>query len=383
MAAAPVAHSDSVASSVPTGDPQRRWPAEWEPQDGIWLAYPHRQRTWPRHLALARDAFANFANTASQFTQVHVLARSAALATAARKQLAAAIQIHPIANNDTWIRDYGPTFVHATKPVHMTKPGHGTKTAPAKTAKHGTQVIGIDWQFNAWGGKYPPWGDDDAAAAKICQQLGIKCERSRLTLEGGAIEGDGQGRLLTTPICLENPNRNPGWSRERIAKELHRRLGVTEIVWVDGGGLEGDDTDGHIDQLARFVTPTDVVVAVSSDPSDPNAAGLRCNLLQITAWAEQTSPRVTVHLLPTPPPRKIGRVRVPESYCNFLMLGERAILVPTFGHRKTDQAAMKLLKQLRPAAEVVGVDASTFILGRGAWHCASQQQPSAPRVSAQ
>ena len=337
---------------------KRRWPAEWEPQDAIWLAYPHRQRTWPRHLIAAREAFARFANTASDHIQVNVLAPAGSLASAARKVLSAAIQLHDIPTNDTWIRDYGPTFVHDM------------------SAKSSNKLVGINWRFNAWGGKYPPWTDDDAAATEICHRIGVPSENSRLTLEGGAIEGDGQGRLLTTPICLENANRNPGWTREQIAKELHQRLGTTEIVWVDGGGLEGDDTDGHIDQLARFVTPTDVVVAVSSASDDPNAAGLRCNHLQISAWAEQTTPQVTVHQLPTPPPRNMGRVRVPESYCNFLILADRAILVPTFGNRKTDQAAIKLLKQLRPNAKVIGVDASTFILGRGAWHCASQQQPA-------
>ncbi len=192
--------------------------------------------------------------------------------------------------------------------------------------------------------------DDDAAATEICRRIGSHSEDSRLTLEGGAIEGDGQGRLLTHRFCLEDANRNPGWTREQIAKELHQRLGTTEIVWINGGGgLEGDDTDGHIDQLARFVTPTDVVVAVSSVSDDHECSrDLRCNICTISAWAEQTAPKVTVHAMPHRRHVNIGRVRVPESYCNFLMLADRAILVPNFSNRKTDQAAMKLLKQLRP-----------------------------------
>ncbi len=261
--------SQSSVKATTSLTDMRRWPAEWEPQSAIWLAYPHRQRTWPRHLTAARDAFAQFANTASEHIHVNVLAQAGSLGNAARKALSANIELHDIPTNDTWLRDYGPTFVHST------------------SAGSDRKVIGINWHFNAWGGKFRPWDDDDAAASLICRRIGVTCENSRLTLEGGAIEGDGQGRLLTTPICLENANRNPGWTRDKIANELHKRLGVTEIVWVDGGGLEGDDTDGHIDQLARFVTPTDVVVAVSSVADDPNAAGLRCNHLQVSAWAEQ------------------------------------------------------------------------------------------------
>jgi agmatine deiminase len=297
-------------------------------------------------------------NAVAEFLPVNVLAAAGRPAAAAKRHVCAEVKLFDIATNDTWIRDFGPTFIHENE-----------------------KLVGIDWQFNAWGGKYPPWDDDDAAARQICNLSSIECESSKLTLEGGAIEGDGQGRLLTTPICVQTSNRNRGWSRDRISRELHKRLGVTEIVWIDGGGMEGDDTDGHIDQLARFVTPHDVVVAVSSDPADPNAVGLNRNRAQLMAWAEQTSPVVTIHSLPTPPPREIDGERMPESYCNFLLLGDKAVIVPTFGDRKSDQRAIGILRELRPNAKVVGIDASDFIWGRGAWHCASQQQPVAPKSS--
>src|SRR5690606_14795863 len=141
---------------------------------------------------------------------------------------------------------------------------------------------------------YPPWDRDAAAAEQICRWAGVRHEPSDLGLEGGAIEGDGTGRLLTTPDCVETPTRNRGWQRSQIAAELHQRLGVTEIVWIDGGGLAGDDTDGHIDQLARFVNVQHVVAAVSDDRRDPNHIGLERNVKQLLAWAEQTSPKVTV-----------------------------------------------------------------------------------------
>ncbi len=344
---------DHPAEAV-TAAPQRRWPAEWEPQAAVWFAWPHNRETWPNHYHAIPAAFAKLVQTASQFVPVRVLAEQH-LADEAARHLGTSdrIELIDIATNDCWIRDYGPTFV--------TDRG---------------QTIGIDWKFNAWGGKYPPWDRDAAAATQICQIAGVRCESSELGLEGGAIEGDGTGRLLTTPSCVQTPTRNRGWERERIAGELHRRLGVTEIVWIDGGGLAGDDTDGHIDQLARFVNTRHVVAAASDDREDPNHLGLERNIKQLLAWAEQTSPHVTIHRLPIPPARTIDGARVPESYCNFLMLGEAAVLVPTFGHARSDDRALGLLRDLLPRREVVGVDARDFAWGLGAWHCASQQQPA-------
>lgn len=355
-----VVQSKQIATSTDLTVAARRWPAEWEPQDAVWFSWPHNKKTWPRHFDPIPRAFASVVHAVAEFASVKVLASAGRHALAAKKLLGIGkhnfdIELIDIETNDTWIRDFGPTFV----------------------LEHGS-VIGIDWNYNAWGGKHPPWDDDAAAARQICNQASVVCESSKLTLEGGAIEGDGRGRMLTTPICVQTANRNRGWSRDRIAREFHKRLGVTEIVWVDGGGLEGDDTDGHIDQLARFVTPTELVVATSSTANDVNATGLARNFEQLCSWAEQTTPAVVVHALPTPPPREIDGQRVPESYCNFIMIGDQAIVVPTFGNRKSDSKALGLLRELRPESKVVGIDASDYIWGRGAWHCASQQQPQAP-----
>jgi len=334
----------------------RRWPAEWEPQTAVWFSWPHNQETWPGRFPLIADAFSAMVRAACQFVPVKVLA-AGPWAGVAAKHLGRSdrIEIVDIATNDCWIRDYGPTFVF-----------------------DGNEVVGIDWQFNAWGGKYPPWDDDATAATKICRWGAIRCETSPMGLEGGAIEGDGTGRMLTTPSCVETATRNCGWTRERIAEELNRRLGVTEIVWIDGGGLEGDDTDGHIDQLARFVDTRHVVCAVSADTADPNYQGLQRNHQQLLAWAEQTVPPVTILPLVIPPARRIGGARVPESYCNFLMLGADAVLVPTFRQSQHDEDAIGLLGDLLPGRQIIGVDAYDFAWGLGAWHCASQQQPSGP-----
>lgn len=347
----------AVAISTSAGELKRRWPAEWEPQTAIWFSWPHNQETWPGRYDTIPAAFSKMIHAACQFVPVRVLAAGKCV-EAAKRHLGTSprIDIVDIATNDCWIRDYGPTFVWEND-----------------------SVIGVDWRFNAWGGKYPPWDDDAAAATLICDLAAIPCDHSPMGLEGGAIEGDGTGRLLTTPSCVETETRNHGWTRERIAGELHERLGSTEIVWIDGGGIEGDDTDGHIDQLARFINTRHVVCAVCDDESDPNAPGLERNFKQLLAWASQTSPRVTVHRLPIPPARKIDGARVPESYCNFLMLGDAAVLVPTFRQRLYDTAAISLLGDLLPGREIIGVDAYEFAWGLGAWHCASQQQPAGPR----
>jgi agmatine deiminase len=334
----------------------RRWPAEWEGQGAIWFAWPHNRSTWPGNFASIPAAYAALVRQASEYLPAKLLA-AGPLADQAKRFFAAArdVEMIEIPTNDLWIRDYGPTFV-----------------------LEGGDLIGIDWRYNAWGGKYHPHDSDAAAAKAVCAVAGVRCESSPLGLEGGAIETDGQGRLLTTPDCVITDSRNPGWTREQISEEFVRRLGVSEIVWVDGGGLEGDDTDGHIDQLARFVNPEHVVCAVSSDRDDPNREGLERNYQQLVRWGEETSPRVTIHRMETPPPRFMtGGNRVPESYTNFLMLADRAVLVPTFRHRRYDDAAMRLLRELLPGRPIIGIDAFDFAWGLGAWHCASQQQPLA------
>lgn len=331
-------------------------PAEWEPQAAVWLAWPHQRDTWPGRFEPVPPLFARLARLIAESTPVRMLA-SGPLADRARRALGdhPNIELVPVPTNDCWVRDYGPTFV----------------------ADRASGVLrAVDWRYNAWGGKYPPWDEDDAAAARIARFAGVECVREELGLEGGALETDGCGRLLTTPPCLLSETRNPGASRDQVARILHRRLGVTEVVWLDGGGLEGDDTDGHIDQLARFVSPSHVVAAVCDNPSDPNHAPLDDNFRQLRLWGQSTTPRVEVHPLPIPPPRRIDGRRVPESYCNFLMLGCERLLVPTFGETDRDAAAIGLLAELLPRTDVIGVDCRDLAWGLGALHCASRDQPA-------
>ncbi|MCG8648492.1 MAG: agmatine deiminase family protein [Pirellulales bacterium] len=334
--------------------PKFRLTAEWQRPAAVWLAWPHNQETWPNRFDAVPEFYRGWVRLISESTPVHILAAGDAFDSArATVGQFANVQFHDVPTNDCWIRDYAPSFV---------------------VKESARQVVGVHWRYNAWGGKYPPWDLDRAAGRAICQRAGIDCVASELCLEGGAIEADGSGRLLTTTSCLITPTRNPGWTKEQIAHELYRQLGIMEIVWLDGGGLAGDDTDGHVDQLARFVDSRHVVVAVCDDPQDPNTPRLEENYRQLHLWADATTPAVQVHRLPIPPARFIAGQRVPESYCNFQRLGQERLLMPTFG-AKTDAAALGLLRELT-SAEVIGVDCRDLVWGLGALHCASREQPA-------
>ncbi|WP_372725168.1 agmatine/peptidylarginine deiminase [Novipirellula sp.] len=335
----------------------RRTPAEWEPQEAVWLAWPHSLDTWPGRFDRMPAFFAKWATQMAESTAVRILLPES-LAGDAKAFLPknSPVELVFCPTNDSWVRDFGPTFVHDSEIGGL---------------------VGIDWRYNAWGGKYPPWDADDAAAAQICDHIGIPAIRSKLCLEGGAIETDGQGRLLTTPECLITSTRNPGWSSEAISQELHAQMGVTEILWLSGGGLVGDDTDGHIDQLARFLDPCNIVVAVCDDPNDPNHKPLEDNYRQLRLWGETSEPKVNVHRLPIPAKREVDGQRVPESYCNFLMLGRQRLLVPTFGQPAADEHAIAVIRELACGAQVEAIDCQDLIWGLGALHCASRDQPKA------
>jgi len=339
---------------MPQSPGHRRVPAEWEAQACVWIAWPHNRETWPGSFESIPAFFARWIASIAESTPVRVLVadQQAPQCEAAIGRLAN-VTLVDIPTNDCWIRDYGPTFV--------------------RNDLSGT-MYGVKWKYNAWGGKYPPWNLDDAAARLICNDQGIECVDSQLCLEGGAIETDGAGRLITTPGCLLTDARNPGWTRSRIEDELQLWLGVHEIVWLSGGGLAGDDTDGHIDQLARFIDPQNIVTAVCDDSSDENHAALDANYRQLRHWAETANPPVTVHRLPIPPQRQVNGQRVPESYCNFLRLGPSRLQMPVFNVTSDDHAA-RLLRELS-GVDVEPIDCRDLVWGLGALHCASRDQPA-------
>lgn len=338
-----------------------RKPADWEPIEAIWLAWPHRRTTWPGHDAAGRDRFeviepfyVDWVRTIAQSHRVRMVVADE-MAVAVERHLAGIphVELVRIPTDDAWIRDYGANFVIRDQ-----------------------KLVAVSFRYNAWGGKYPPWDQDAQVAEKMADWLGVDVITSDLCLEGGALEFDGGGRLLTTPSCLRDPRRNAtsDWNADRIGQELHRCFGVDEIVWVDGGGIAGDDTDGHIDQMARFIDRQQVVVAVAAPSDVANHEGLRTNELQLSLWANQTQPRVDVHRLPIPEPRLIDGQHVPQSHCNFLRLGPERILVPTFGGRSDDHA-LGLLSELT-GIEAEPVDCRDLAWGLGTLHCASCEQPA-------
>jgi agmatine deiminase len=334
------------------------WPAEWEPQSATWISWPHNQDTWPGRFASIPGVFHEFIGTLAEVQLVRVLFSPNKIAPPALRDLEQNpnVELVEIETNDAWIRDYGPTFVKR---------------------KSDQSLVGICWRFNAWGGKYPPFDLDAAVGRRICESL--KCPRSMSSLycEGGALETNGKGVVLTSSSCLVNPNRNPGWSQQMVTNELRMQLGAEQVIWVDGGGLAGDDTDGHIDQLARFVDENTVVAAVASQKDDPNASGLEANLRILRGVHLRDNAMLNVVPLPTPPPRFIEGQRVPESYCNFV-IANRIVLMPIFRNPRTDLMAQDILSSVFPTRTIVPLDASDLAWGLGAFHCASQQQPAAP-----
>ena len=331
------------------------WPAEWHPHDATWISWPHNPNTWPGRMVPIPDAFERFIRTVAEVEPVHVLAGPPSAAEQAHQRLdgAANVKVFDFATNDCWVRDYGPTMV-----------------IEAETG----QVVGIHWVYTAWGGKYPPFEQDAQNGARICQASGLARVASPLVCEGGALETDGQGTLITTSSCLQSASRNPDRSAAWITQHLQEMLGVSKVIWLTGTELDGDDTDGHIDQLARFVAPGRLVVAARSLEVDTNIDSLQSMKQQLSEATDAQGRKLELIDLPTPPPRWINGQRVPESYCNFY-IANGIVLVPTFQHRISDDRAIGILTEQFPHHRIVPLDAADMIWGLGAFHCGSQQQP--------
>ena len=335
-----------------------RMPAEWERQRAIWLSWPVREKTWPGHFDLIPAKFAEIVATISRYEDVHInVAQSIQptarrLIEAARADLAR-VSLHDHPTDDTWCRDHGPIFVRndATGEVAIT-----------------------DWDFNAWGGKFSPCDNDNAIPSRVAKALNLRRFAPGMILEGGSIEVNGQGALLTTEICLLNPNRNPQLDRARIESRLREYLGVTHIYWL-GKGIDGDDTDGHVDDLSRFYAPEGIVTAVEKVESDVNYPALRENLERLHALRTPAGGRFSIVELPMPEPCVTDGQRLPASYANFLILNE-AVLVPVFRQPRRDAEALDLLRGCFPGRKIVPIDCREWVIGRGTLHCISQQQPA-------
>ncbi len=327
-------------------------PAEWEPHEATWIAWPHNREDWPGRFMPIPWVYGEIVRKLSRVEKVRILVDDRALAEQARRVLRKAgavmeaLEFYQCPTNRVWTRDYGPIFV---------KNGRGETSLTA-------------WRFNAWA-KYDDWRHDAEVPAYIANQLNLPIERTGMVLEGGSIDVNGRGMLLTTEECLLSPvqARNPEMKRPEIERRLRACLGVERVVWLKNG-IVGDDTHGHIDDVARFVDPKTVVVASESDRSDPNYAPLKENLEILR------SAGLRVVKLPMPAPLVFSGQRLPASYANFYIANE-LVLVPTFNDAN-DRVALSTLARLFPSHEVVGINCTELIWGLGALHCMTQQQPA-------
>ena len=265
------------------------------------------------------------------------------------------IFFHHIKTNESWCRDHGPAFV-----VRRGRTGRREKAI-------------VDWAFNAWGGKYPPYDDDDAVPTRIAEQLRLPIFYPGIVLEGGAVDFNGAGTILTTTDCLLNKNRNPKLTKSRIEKYLKDYYGQKKICWLTGG-LAGDDTDGHVDDLARFISPTKIVIGMEKDPKDYNYRILRDARRQSQKLTNQNGRPFEIVEIPMPRPMIHDGQRMPATYVNFYFVNG-ALLVPTYRDRRNARIALATLQQHLPRHKVIGIDCVELIWGLGAIHCLSQQQP--------
>lgn len=338
-------------------------PAEWSPQTATWLSWPVDD---PRHWGGAKQAviwkkFAEIASAISRFQIVRINAPGAAhqaitAACNSSKTDLGHLELFDHPNNDVWCRDHGPIFL-----------------------KHrGTGEIAIaDWEFNAWGGKFAPWDLDNSIPARIAESLSLRRFEGGMILEGGAIEINGQGQLITTEAVLLNPNRNKHISRAETEQRLRDTLGVSEILWLRQG-IEGDDTDGHIDDLARFTAPQIILACEEPDTSSPNHAPLVDNMDRLKNFLSPSGKPYDIIPIHLPQACEVPGWRLPilpASYVNFLILNH-AVLVPTFRQKKNDDRATGIIRELFPDRTIIPIDCLDLVQEGGTLHCISQQQPS-------
>jgi agmatine deiminase len=347
-------------------------PAEFAPHAGTWMLWPQRPDNWRMGGKPAQKAFAAVARAIAQFEPLTMGVNPDQFANA-RQMLPPEVRVVEIANNDSWIRDSGPTFV---------TDGRGT-------------VRGVDWVFNAWGGLfnglYFPWDLDEAVAQKVLEIERLDRYKAPLVLEGGSIHVDGEGACLTTAECLLSPGRNPDLTQAQIEAHLRDYLNVDKILWIPRGVFR-DETTGHVDNLACFLRPGEVALTWTDNPSDPQAERSAKALAYLASVTDARGRRLTVHKIHQPDPilisseeaegvdavegtlpRQAGD-RMAASYLNFYFCNGGAV-VPTFGDLRHDTLALETLQRLLPERKVVGVPAREILLGGGNIHCITQQQP--------
>jgi len=344
-----------------------RMPAEWEIHAATWLAWPHYKDDWPGKFEPIPWVYAEIIRHLSKNERVELLVNDAATERRARKVLERAhafnenVRFHRWPTNRVWTRDSGCTFVKKAGQIR-----------PASA------LAAIKWRFNAWA-KYSNWQKDEKVGSLMAKSAGAKeiranCRAKRVVLEGGSIDGNGHGTLLTTEECLLSTTqpRNPGMKREDYEQVFAEYLGVKTVIWL-GSGIAGDDTHGHVDDITRFVSPDTVVTAIESDPSDVNYEPLRENIRRLREASDQDGKELSIVELPMPGPVFFEGRRLPASYANFY-IANAVVLVPVFND-PNDRVALDILGDLFPDRDVIGIYSGDLIWGFGAMHCMTQQQP--------
>src|SRR4030067_538825 len=339
-------------------------PAEWERHEGTWLSWPKDLATFPgKSLDAVEEVFIKAIKSLQEKEKVFVLVDSKSKENYVKERLSSSgagitnIYFHRIKSMDVWVRDYGPTFVRN---------------------RQTNEIAAVKWRFNAWGWKYKALMSDDKAGMQIARLSEVRIFRPDIVMEGGAIESNGAGTILTTEQCLLNKNRNPQLTKRHIEDYLRQYLGADTIIWLKDG-IEGDDTDGHVDDIARFVGKNRIICAFETDTKDKhNYQALQHNYKLLKKARTSQGERIEIIKLPMPDPVVFPKSpfaggRLPLSYANFY-IGNSCVIVPVFGC-KSDEKALTIIQDVFPGREIVPVYSVPFVYGAGAIHCANQQQP--------
>lgn len=335
-----------------------RMPAEWELHAATWLSWPRPDGiSFPDAYELVMPAFARMVDALADSEPVCINVWDAAHQAEVSRQLSRCgardghVRFYHHPAYEPWCRDHGPMFVKRQEPP---------------------QSAVIDWAYNAWGGKYPPHDLDDTIPTLVAEALGLPVYEPGIVMEGGSVDVNGRGTLLTTRSCLLNPNRNPHLDEVRIEGYLRDYLGVSNVVWL-GDGIEGDDTDGHVDDITRFVNETSVLTVVEPDPGDANHIPLKANLDALRGMRLEDGSAANITVLPMPKRIERDGLRLPASYANFY-IANKVVLLPVFADLR-DAEAVRILSNAFPSRVVVPIDCTELIWGLGAFHCLTQQQP--------
>ena len=333
------------------------FPAEFAKHSATWLSWPHKEASWPGKIESIYPVYAQFIKLVAEGEKVNINVADENMKKKALRHIQVTgadvrnieFFIHP--TNDAWCRDHGPAFV-----INQAE----------------TKKMIVDWGYNAWGGKYPPFDLDDNIPTLIGKHYDIPVLYPGIVMEGGSVEFNGKGTLLTTASCLLNENRNPHLSKAQIEEYLHHFYGVENILWL-GDGIAGDDTDGHIDDLTRFVNDNTVVTVVEKNKKDENYQPLQENLKALQKLRLENGKQINVVELPMPSAIVYEDMRLPASYANFY-ISNNYVVVPTFRDKNDDQA-LTVIEACFPERKVVGLDSLDIIWGLGSFHCLSQQEP--------